>query len=478
MTRNCLTHSGTEGNTQRMMRGQGRQYVGDMIDCARDSVVDGAVAVATLGTSTMIQAADYAIDGARAYKITRQANKVRKFNKVKNFFSNTRAGANKLKQDIKCIVKPKNICFTAGTLIRTHQGHKPIEAIRVGQRVRTTDDFGSVTGDSESKGDSDEDDDADDHEGLSDIDPDSWRLYRLQMANPDGSNDIIDIDCLRSAQWAGDTGAAKNALIDFVLPEMGLRGPARVVDVLPCPAIQAGPGRVVLSTVTHFNGYVLQIFLEGQTEPIEPTDTHRLYSETAGDWIPAGQLEVGQQLRTALGLRAIAKITKKPGIHRVYNIEVDTDHCYYVSKDNVLSHNTNPCAVGFGAGFGNSKKIINKSWKAKIVGTGQKTGTPGHQFRTFREAIAEAKKTDVMRVHLDHGYNRSLGLPPKSISPNRRPDVVSIYADGRVKRFEVVSKSDRPAELMQRNLDLDNQLRARGFDPVRPIVIRPTKGIQ
>ncbi|MBI9019616.1 MAG: hypothetical protein JEZ07_20385 [Phycisphaerae bacterium] len=90
------------------------------------------------------------------------------------------------------------------------------------------------------------------------------------------------------------------------------------------------------STVTHLNGYVLEIYLDGQTAPIEPTDSHRLYSETAGEWIPAGQLCVGDQLRTAAGPLAIERIIQKPGIHRVYNIEVDTDHCYYVSKDNVL----------------------------------------------------------------------------------------------------------------------------------------------
>jgi hypothetical protein len=115
---------------------------------------------------------------------------------------------------------------------------------------------------------------------------------------------------------------------------------------------------------------------------------------------------------------------------------------------------------------------VDKSWKLKIYGSAQKTG-PGHQFRSYREAIAEAKNPDVRAVHLDHGYNRALGLTPKTISPNRRPDVLSIYNDGTVKRIEVQSITDRPAFLRSRNSALDQQLIDQGFTPTPPVVVRP-----
>jgi hypothetical protein len=92
-------------------------------------------------------------------------------------------------------------------------------------------------------------------------------------------------------------------------------------------------------------------------------------------------------------------------------------------------------------------KRVDKSWKEKIHGDAQTTKTPGHRFRTYREAIAEAKNPDVVAVHMDHGYNRALGLDPKTISPNRRPDVLSIYRDGTIKRIEVQSATDTPAIL-------------------------------
>jgi len=101
---------------------------------------------------------------------------------------------------------------------------------------------------------------------------------------------------------------------------------------------------VVLSTITHLNGYVLRIWLEGMALPLEPTDTHRLYSEDRCDWVPAGKLAGGDRLRTLHGPAEITRIDSKPGVHRVYNIEVETEHCYYVSTAGILSHNVNPCA--------------------------------------------------------------------------------------------------------------------------------------
>ena len=118
--------------------------------------------------------------------------------------------------------------------------------------------------------------------------------------------------------------------------------------------------------------------------------------------------------------------------------------------------------------------VLDKSYKLKIHGTAQKTGTPGHQFRAYREAILEAKKPNVVSVHLAHGYNRGLSLDPKTISPNRRPDMLSVYDNGVVRRVEIQSKTDVPAFLRSRNAALDAQIRAQGYAPTAPVVVRPT----
>ncbi len=118
-------------------------------------------------------------------------------------------------------------------------------------------------------------------------------------------------------------------------------------------------------------------------------------------------------------------------------------------------------------------KTVDKTWKLKIHGKAQKTGTPGHEFRTYREAIKTAKDPDAISVHLNSGYNRALGLKPKTISPNRRPDVLTLYRNFSVRRVEVQSRTDIPAVLRSRNTGLDLQLIDLGFTPLPPVVIRP-----
>ena len=118
---------------------------------------------------------------------------------------------------------------------------------------------------------------------------------------------------------------------------------------------------------------------------------------------------------------------------------------------------------------------LTDAQEAKIIyNKAQSTGTPGHAFRSYREAIKLARDPNVVRIHLDHGYNKALGLNPKTISPNRRPDVTAIYNDGRVRRIEVQSKTDDPTRLRGRNNALDSQIIAQGFSPYPTEVILPT----
>ena len=89
------------------------------------------------------------------------------------------------------------------------------------------------------------------------------------------------------------------------------------------------------------------------------------------------------------------------------------------------------------------------------------------------DAQTLAKNPDVVRVHLDQAYNRSLGLDPKTFQPNRRPDVLSIYEDTTIKRIEVQSITDVPAVLRSRKSALDQQLIDNVFIPTPPVVVRP-----
>jgi YD repeat-containing protein len=218
---------------------------------------------------------------------------------------------------------PTGICFAAGTLVDTPNGEEPIESLKVGDRVRTSDDDGS---------------------GSTSVDPTTWRDIRLHMQNPDGSGDVLDVEVLRPVTWIAEVGAASGRWISFGLPEMGLYGPAEVETIAGVPPIQRGPGRVVRATVTHFNSHVHMLRFRETRENLEPTATHRLYSLDRQDWVPAAHLKVGERLWAEAGAVTLESNVEKVGTERVYNIEVETEHSYLVGSTKVLSHNVNPCA--------------------------------------------------------------------------------------------------------------------------------------
>ena len=63
-------------------------------------------------------------------------------------------------------------------------------------------------------------------------------------------------------------------------------------------------------------------------------------SETRQDWVAAQDLRVGECLRTKSGQPAtVESIGLKAAEHRVYNLEVEQEHQFYVGETGVLVHN-------------------------------------------------------------------------------------------------------------------------------------------
>ncbi len=208
-------------------------------------------------------------------------------------------------------------CFMAGTLVATAEGARPIESLKVGDRV--------LSGDQQT--------------GSTAVDEASWRKIVLTMANPDQPIDLFEIEMLRSADWIGDQACVVGGEVELVFEEWGIQGMAKVVAIQPCPAITEGHGRVVLSTITHLNSCVQELRFSQGEKTLQVTNTHLLYSETRGDWVPAEDFVVGEKLRTKTGSLALLSTAPKPGTYRVYNIEVETDHCFFAGNEGILSHN-------------------------------------------------------------------------------------------------------------------------------------------
>jgi RHS repeat-associated protein len=210
-------------------------------------------------------------------------------------------------------------CFTAGTLVQTAHGAVPIEDLRVGDRVLA---------------DADEDPSID-----TDVVSENWRVAAVQMPNPDGSDDVIDITLLRPVSWLYDAGFRQGALVGIQLPEYFLEGPATVVAVLPAPPITHEAGRVVLSTITHLSNDILSLHLAGVEDRLRVTPTHRVFSADRREWVDARALGVGEHLLGAEGPVEIDAIRNVAGVRRVYNLEVEEQHTFLVTPARVLVHN-------------------------------------------------------------------------------------------------------------------------------------------
>ena len=261
--------------------------------------------------------------------------------------------------------KQRGGCFLAGTLVAVQGGYIQIEDLRVGDRVLTTDE-----------------------QVVADIEPKlaTWRRVSLTMPNPEAPGTSYDIEVLRPLDWLAMTGAEEGGTITFSLPELNLFGEADVVAIEPCPEIEPGLGRVVLATVTHRNETVHEIRFDDGVGALYPTARHRLYSLDRDDWVRTDQLVEGETLRTAHGSAAIASIRRYPGSHRVYNLEVQTEHCFFVSAERVLCHN----ADGYTGG------------KASTLGPGPhaKESIPGHNGGPT--AAEQRRVNELMEKHGCH----------------------------------------------------------------------------
>ncbi len=254
------------------------------------------------------------LSGTGALKVINAAKKLKGMQFAKRLPKDTAAPSEKV---------PNFGCFVAGTIVATSGGEQAIETLLPGQRVLTSDEDDASSGTA--------------------VDPSSWRQVTLRLQNPDSPSTWLDVVILRPLAWIETHGVDAGAVVPFELEELGIAGLSEILSVDPCPVIESGPGRVVLATITHVNGD-LRVLRLADGEEIELTGTHRLFSLDRGEWIATKDLRPGETLKTRKGQKEIVSIESKPGAHRVYNIEVETEHCFFIGAGRVLSHNTNPCA--------------------------------------------------------------------------------------------------------------------------------------
>jgi hypothetical protein len=122
---------------------------------------------------------------------------------------------------------------------------------------------------------------------------------------------------------------------------MGAQGSAKVLKVEPCPPIKRGKGNVITGTFHHEAANTIDLYVEGLDKPIGCTDNHPFWSVTRQEFIEAGKLQQGEELKLYNGQTAkVIQILPRPGPERVHNLEVMNEHVYHVTVQGVLVHNS------------------------------------------------------------------------------------------------------------------------------------------
>ena len=67
-------------------------------------------------------------------------------------------------------------------------------------------------------------------------------------------------------------------------------------------------------TLVHDNVPVLDLRLEGLTEPLGVTPGHPIWSENRGAFVPAVQLKVGERLYARGGTPCVMAVSPRPGL--------------------------------------------------------------------------------------------------------------------------------------------------------------------
>ncbi|MGK3985805.1 Hint domain-containing protein [Sorangium sp. So ce136] len=186
----------------------------------------------------------------------------------------------------------------------------------------------------------------------------------------------------------------------------------------------------MLSTINQTANDIVRLRFSGEGEVIEATSSHRFYSVDRGDWVRADDLQTGEHVRTATGTLAVSGVDVLPGAQRVFNLEVESEHEYFVSELRVLSHNTEPCggdlgtrakeihgAVGEATQRRTTIAVTETAEGTRVVSSSEKTLRPAQRAK-LRPGEVEAVGPGHAEVTGVEGARR-MGLTPTQTGASR-----------------------------------------------------------
>jgi hypothetical protein len=266
------------------------------------------------------------------------------------------------------------LCFSAGTLVTQADGSQvEIDKLRVGQSVLAWHDYEAIAIAEQWQNELDA------LVAYDKIQSTTWRSVDLVYKHDGGNTTMITL--LRPIAWLEAVGAKPGKTIWLEIPELYIDGEAEVVCVAPIPAIDTVDERevspnVYQRTITGIfvttEAAVLDLSIDGETKPLGVTSTHPFYSEDTAMWTAAGELQVGEQLRTLTGSAAVTEVVERSGTETVYNLEVRGSHTFYVgARAQLLVHN------GYGPFPFKESEAVKKQWIKDQVKHWKKEGLDG-----------------------------------------------------------------------------------------------------
>jgi hypothetical protein len=197
-----------------------------------------------------------------------------------------------------------------------------------------------------------------------------------------------------------------------------------VLRLGPCPPIASGNGHIVTATFKHEPDGGLLTLTIGNDE-IGCTANHPFWSEDRQAFVEAGQLHVGERVRTRLDeVASVVSIKPRPPTAWVYNLEVQGEHVYEVGSNGILVHNwcfriselsEDWAKKGFHVHVGKVEVIIRPDHQGGYVFRKAFALTPDKEFnaavRALKRDLQDAKARRLIHAKAERAleYLRSLG---------------------------------------------------------------------
>ena len=184
-----------------------------------------------------------------------------------------------------------------------------------------------------------------------DITPETWQVGKFIIEEEDGNH--IEVEVNRPKEWFKTREVRKVGDEAFLyMPDVNIIGNAKLIEFNPTEIDtrvlslneNGQVDRPVISTFKRFSPIVFDYsFSDGSK--IGATPEHPFYSVDRQDYIPVGELQEGELVKSSSDkeVRFIGSKLRNKG-ESVYNFEVWREHNYFVSgnkgEDFILVHNT------------------------------------------------------------------------------------------------------------------------------------------